>query len=106
MKNLPVVWSAFAENELDKIFLYYEENANLKVAKNLIIGIILETEKLSMTSAMGQIEELLVGKNREYRYLIFKNYKVIYYHDIEFHQIRIIDIFDTRQNPIKITRRK
>ena len=36
-----IIWSDFAEMELDKIFEYYIENASLRVAKNVITKIIL-----------------------------------------------------------------
>ena len=30
-----IIWSDFAESELDKIFEYYNEKASLKVAKSI-----------------------------------------------------------------------
>ncbi len=41
-----IIWSHFAETELDKIFEYYIENASLQVAKNIIEKIILEPNKI------------------------------------------------------------
>ncbi|SNA79969.1 Putative plasmid stabilization system protein (fragment) [Flavobacterium psychrophilum] len=35
-----VIWSNFAESELDKIFEYYIEQASLKVAKKIIKNIL------------------------------------------------------------------
>ena len=40
------------------------------------------------------------------KYLVFKNYKLIYSADTENGFIKIADIFDTRQNPTKLQRTK
>ena len=53
---------------------------------------------------MGQIEILLKERKTTYRYLIFKNYKIIYSIDPKKRFIKIADVFDTRQNPSKIER--
>ena len=34
--KLKVVWSEFAENEIDKIYNYYLQKAGIKVAKKII----------------------------------------------------------------------
>ena len=41
-----VIWSNFAENELDKIFEYYLEKAGLKVAMTIIQDILAEPNRL------------------------------------------------------------
>lgn len=51
---------------------------------------------------MGQIEEFLIERPQEFRYLISSNYKIIYYINMESERIIIANIFDTRQNPIKL----
>lgn len=38
--NFEIVWSNFAEKQLDGIFDYYKSRAGLRVAKKLINGII------------------------------------------------------------------
>jgi hypothetical protein len=58
------------------------------------------------TPLIGQKEELLKQREIHYRYLIFKNYKLIYSVDMENGFIKIADVFDTRQNPPKIKRTK
>ena len=69
-------------------------------------GIINEPKKLIKTPYIGQEEELLKPRKIEYRYLVFKNYKLIYSADTENGFIKIADIFDTRQNPTKLQRTK
>ena len=101
-----IIWSNFAESELDKIYEYYIEKANLKVAKNILKNILAEPNRLLQNSEMFQIEELLIDREDDYRYIVCDNYKIIYSVDIELKHIKIADVFDTRQNPIKIKRNK
>lgn len=101
-----IIWSEFAETQLDEIHEYYKKQASLQTAKKLLNGIINEPEKLIKTPLIGQEEELLKQRGIHYRYLIFKDYKLIYSVDMENALIKIADVFDTRQNPPKIKRTK
>lgn len=104
--TLKIIWSEFAETQLDEIYKYYEKEAGSKIAKKLMKGIINEPKKLIKTPHIGQEEALLKQRKIEYRYLVFKNYKLIYSVDTENGFIKIADIFDTRQNPPKLKRTK
>lgn len=55
---------------------------------------------------LGQIEPSLIDRNKEFRYLIYNNFKVIYWINLERNQIEIWDVFDTHQEPLKIKRTK
>lgn len=101
-----IIWSHFSETQLDEIFEYYEKKAGVKVAAKIVTGIIEESEKLIKTSFIGQEEELLKEREIQYRYLVFKNYKLIYSVDEGNGFIKIADVFDTRQNPPKMKRTK
>lgn len=101
-----VVWSDSAENELDKIFEYYNEMVGNKVAKKIIKEIISEPNKLTSNKFTTQVEDLLLNRENKYRYLICNNYKIIYCIDENKKVIQISDVFDTRQNPIEIKRTK
>lgn len=102
-----VIWSEFAEAQLDEIYEYYEEKAGSNVAKKLVRGIVNEPKKLIRTPQIGQEEELLKHREIRYRYLVFKdNYKLIYSIDDKNGVVKISDVFDTRQNPPKLTRTK
>ncbi|MFD0835024.1 type II toxin-antitoxin system RelE/ParE family toxin [Mariniflexile aquimaris] len=103
---LKIIWSEFAETQLDEIYDYYEQNVSTSVAKKLVRGIINEPKKLIKTPQIGQEEDLLKHREIEYRYLVFKNYKLIYSVDNENGFIKIADVFDTRQNPPKLKRTK
>ena len=104
--GLKIYWTNYSEKELQKIFEYYRKKASFRVAKKLIDGIYNETLKLRKQPEIGQIEELLKGRKQDFRYLIFKNYKVIYWVNTKENWIEINDVFDTRQNPPKIKRTK
>lgn len=104
--NFKIIWSDFSETQLDEIHEYYEKKTSLKVATKIVTGIIKESEKLIKASFIGQEEELLKDREIQYRYLVFKNYKVIYSVDEQNGFIKIADVFDTRQNPPKIKRTK
>lgn len=104
--SFQIIWSDQAENELDKIFEYYSENASVRVAKNIVQKIIAEPNKLLLNPEISQREEFLLDREKEYRYLICKNYKLIYSIDTKAKSIKIADVFDSRQNPVKIKRTK
>jgi toxin ParE1/3/4 len=104
--ELKIYWTDFSKKELKNIFHYYKEKASLKVAKNLVSGIAKETLKLKKQPNIGQQEELLKNDPRDFRYLVYKNYKIIYLINLNKNLIEIFDVFDTRQNPIKMKRVK
>lgn len=103
---MTIIWSELAEFQLDDIYEYYQHIASPKVATKLVLGIINETKKLIDSPFIGKEEELLKKRIKQYRHLIFKNYKLIYTVDEENKIIRIADVFDTRQNPPKIKRNR
>ncbi len=102
--SLEIIWSNFSEKQLDEIFEYYYENASSRVARKLIKDLLKEPDRLIKNPNIGQIEELLKERKISYRYLLFKNYKIIYSVDSKKGFIKIADVFDTRLNPIKIER--
>lgn len=104
--ELSLFWTEFAKSELEKIFQYYKKRASAAIAKKLIIAIYNKTLDLQNQPQKGQIEELLIGRNQEFRYLVCKNYKIIYWVNEAKQQVEIFDVFDTRQNPRKIKRSK
>ena len=65
-----------------------------------------KTASLEFQDDIGQQEELLSHRKEKFRYLVFKNYKIIYWFNEQKNRIEISDVFDARQNPIKIKRQK
>lgn len=95
-----VIWTDFALQSLREIFVYYKENVSQKIANNIKAEIFNATKQLKIQPFSGAIDELLQVLNEEHRYLIVKNYKIIY--KILDKKVYITDVFDTRQNPEKL----
>lgn len=100
--ELTVYWTRFAEDKLDDIYDYYESKAGIRIARKLISGIIDKTIGLDKNPHIGQKEELLSARPKIFRYLVFKNYKIIYWLNQNKNRIDIVNVFDTRQNPLKM----
>lgn len=97
-----VFWLEFAENKLDDIYSYYSEKAGEKTAQKLVKGIIECTTSLQYQPEVGQVEFLLKEREEEFRYLVFKNYKIVYWVNTKTQRVEIANVFDTRQNPQKL----
>ena len=77
--ELTVYWTLFAENKLEDIFEYYKFTAGIRTAQKLINGILDSSFEINKNPYGGQKEELLNDRIQEYRYIVFKNYKIIYF---------------------------
>jgi toxin ParE1/3/4 len=104
--GLTIYWTDFSEKELQNIFSYYQEKANIRVATEITEGIVNETDILENNPYVGQIEESLIERTQEFRYLTYSNYKIIYWINLDKNQIEIWDVFDCRQELLKIKRTK
>jgi plasmid stabilization system protein ParE len=102
--GLKIYWTEFAEKELERIFEYHREKANYGIAQKLVNGIYNKTLGLKEQPEIGKIEELLKERKQQFRFLVYKNYKIIYWLNPEQNRVEITDVFDTRQSPIKISR--
>jgi toxin ParE1/3/4 len=101
---MKIIWTNFAINSLFEIYKYYKETANEKVAQRIKYKIFVATRQLVKHPLSGQQESNLLKLGKDYRYLIAGNYKIIYMRVKE--EILIIDVFDTRQDPVKIFKSK
>lgn len=59
MKTYSVIWSDFAQRQLDEIYDYYFFQASQKVAKKLIRSIIMAPDQLKKNIHLGPFEENL-----------------------------------------------
>lgn len=100
--ELSIYWTQFAEEKLNDIFEYYKFNAGVKVAEDLINGIIDASLEINKSPQRGQKEELISGRVQEYRYIVFKSYKIVYWVDEANKMILVSHLFDTRRNPKKL----
>ncbi len=101
---LKIYWTFFAKNELQKIFDYYKVHASVEIAQKLASGIVNKTLILKSHPRAGKSEELLSDRNQDFRYLVYKNYKIIYWFNLQKNRIEVVDVFDVRQNPVKLKR--
>jgi plasmid stabilization system protein ParE len=97
-----ILWTDFAINQLKDIFDYHLVKASSTVAQKLVQKIIDATIILENNPKSGRKEDLLVDRSQEFRFIVVKNYKIIYWIDFEFNIINVSMVFDTRQNPVKI----
>lgn len=100
--GLIVYWTQFAEDKLEDLFAYYTEKASLRVAQHLVDEIIDRSLELETNPLIGQKEILLADRAQEFRYLVCKNYKIVYWVNKKRRRIEIVNLFDCRQNPQKM----
>jgi plasmid stabilization system protein ParE len=100
---MKVYWTKFALNSLSEVYKYYKINVSITIANNIRQGILSSTNQLEKHTLSGQIEENLLNLGKGHRYIIRGNYKIIY--NIQNQKVYVTDVFDTRQNPDKITYR-
>ena len=100
--ELTVYWTEFAEDKLDDVFFYYSEKASLRAAQQLTDELIDRSLELATNPLIGQKEILLKDRIQEFRYLVYKNYKIIYWVNTKKQRIEIVNLFDCRQNPQKM----
>lgn len=98
--EIVVIWSDTAIAELQDIYNYYYYKVSERIADNLANAIVDQTILLEQTPQMGQPEEMLAHLQKEIRYLVNGNYKIVYL--IDENIVTIATIFDCRQNPIKL----
>lgn len=104
--ELEVYWLELAENKLENIYDYYSIKASKRVAQKLINEIVDTTIGIEKQPEIGQVEISLKHRKQEFRYLVFKNYKIVYWINYESKRIEIANVFDTRQDPLKINETK
>lgn len=104
--RLEVYWLQFAENKLDDIFAYHLEKAGRKTALKLVKGIIESTIGLAQQPEIGPLELYLQHRSKKFRYLVYGNYKIIYWINDQYNRVEIANIFDARQDPEKLDETK
>lgn len=100
--DLKVVWTNIASEQLEGVFDYYKITASPTIARKLVKSILQKTASLVKQPKKGPRELLLADRQKEYRYIVEGNYKIIYWVDEA--AVHIASVFDTRQNPDKIIR--
>ena len=98
---MTVKWYKEATGDLDKIYDYYVTKSPRAAAK-LYNKILDDVEILKTQPYAALVEQMLIDLPEGYRSLVVGNYKVVYF--IKDDLVLIVQIFDCRQNPIKIKR--
>ena len=91
-KKIRILWDNNAKSDLKLIFEFLKIKS-LQGAKNVIADILLQSKSIQFAQQY-QVDEIL---GEPYRRMIVRNYKIVY----KIHsqtEIRILMIFDTRQN--------
>ena len=95
-KLLKIVWDNVAKADLKIIYEFFELKSN-QAAKNVINDIIKQSKNIHFAEQY-QVDEFL---GEPFRQMIVRSYKIIFKVNSE-NEIRILQIFDCRQNPIKL----
>lgn len=95
-----VVITDFAKKRIRRIYRYYKDKGLTKVGQKLRLNIVAKAKLLKKQPYMGTIEENTKNLNKEYRFIVTGNYKIIY--TVESPNIYIVEVFDTRQDPNKM----
>ncbi len=98
--EIVVIWSDAAITELHDIYDYYNNKASWSIAESIVNAIVDQTLLLEQAPHIGQHEEILAHLNKEIRYVLSGNYKIVYL--IEKNIVTIATVFDCRQNPKKL----
>ena len=96
----------FCKGRITSDFQLLQRKGEYEYSQKIALEITEEASKLQKHPEIGQKEDLLENPSRDFKYIICKNYKIIYWVNSDKNQIEIFDVFDTRQNPIKIKRTK
>lgn len=98
--EIVVIWSDSAIEELHDIYAYFSQKAGKKIADKITNAIVDLSIMLEESPQIGQTEEILSHLNKEIRYLISGNYKIVYL--VDGNIITIATVFDCRQDPHKL----
>ena len=93
-KRLKVEWTARAVLSLQGVYSFYSRKS-IQAANNIISDIIEMAETITFPEQYQQDDSM-----PKYRRMIVRHYKILYRFENEI--IYIADIFDTRQNTIKM----
>lgn len=99
-----IIWSDFAIAQLDEIYFYYERDRGTRIAKRLVSNLIEAPNKLIYSPYIGREEDFIKHTKTKYRFLLHKDFKIIYTVDEDNNYIKIVDIFHTRQDPSLLQR--
>ncbi len=92
---MEIRWSKQAQNDLKALYNYYKEKSPQSAEK--IVQEIYDTVSTLLYSRQYQKDDI----NSHYRRMVCRHYKILYKETPNKKIIRILSIFDARQNPDK-----
>ena len=98
MTKASVVWSTEALVDIETIFDFLSEQSTT-AAGSVVEKILARAHQLSNFPESGAVYPGMVGSDRQYRFLIEGNYKIIYSHSALNRIVYVEVVFDTRRNP-------
>lgn len=103
---MKISWTDFASECLKEVYYYHKIVAGERIARNLRTKIFKSTLQLASQPLSGQIEMTLQHLGESHRYIVSGKYKIVYRLTEE--TVLITDLFDSRQDPLRIndTKRK
>ncbi len=96
-----VIWTEEAFIDLECIYEFIAQHS-AKDALKIIQNILSRTSQLEKFPESGALDQALIKRNKEYRYLVEGNYKIIYSYQTQIQTVYIKVIFDTRSDPEKL----
>ncbi|WP_026976432.1 type II toxin-antitoxin system RelE/ParE family toxin [Flavobacterium tegetincola] len=97
-----VVVTHFALKQIDSIYNYYLERVSKKIAEKIKLELLYAIKTLKNADVEWQEDEQLKYLNKNHKRLICGNYKIIHYCSQVENIVYVTDVFDSRQNPIKV----
>lgn len=98
---MEIIWTFKAKDDLKNIYVFLMIEISEQRAFEIITKIVDRVDILYRMPLVGQKEPKFEELKREYRRLIESDYKIVYH--IRKDKIYINRVFDTRQNPKKLT---
>jgi len=99
MDKHKLIWSVRSFSDLDRAHALLAKHS-FEAANDTIDHIITRAAQLLEFPKSGPIEQSLLHRKKEHRYLVCGHHKLIY--RIEKRTILIVRVFDTRQRPSKL----
>ena len=104
---MTIFWSSFAIATLQEVYEFNKvKSVNTKAANRLVHAIVQFVTKLEKHPYIGQVEHFLSDRPEGFRYIVYKNYKIIYWVNVPLDRIEISYVFDSRQRPSTLGRLK
>lgn len=103
---MKVEWKNQAIEQLNLVSQYCYEQYGENKMNDFLETLELQDKRLSANPQMGHPDPLLINRDESFRALpVQKYYKLIYYVDEAKEVIYIVDLWDTRREPQKLTKR-